>query len=254
MQEQQIASIGNNIVVIFFIISAFSIVWLIWYGWKLYKDRKSNKEVMSQGKNLVKNLEEDKTTESMSRLLNLLSSIEPNVEKAEAKILDAQIQTEILVNQILRVTQKIEELEIKIEIISDIVSSIRENNRENLVYSAARLNDNILQKFLLSTYILSRQELKNEAYVLLLYEKGTMEQIGESYSRMVSALVSQLSLARGKIAGLQQQIQMLESSHPLLQIESSLKDSVEVLNLRAQPALRWTAKREVPANIQGYLN
>lgn len=256
MNEQQITSIdiGNTIISISFFILLIAIALIgLWYVWKFYLQKKLNSKKQKSSENNEQVVIEDKTADSMNRLITLLSTIEPNVERAESCLLDAQVQTEILVNQILRVVQKVEELELRVICIENIISALQSDDRQGVVFNVAKLDDLILQKFLMSPFIL-RQDLKIEALSLLSYERGTVIKFGESYSRLVTSLVNQLSLARGKINGLQQQIQMLEATHPLLVIESSLKKSVDVLNLRAQPALRWTAKKEIPAQIQGYLN
>ncbi|MCL4296403.1 MAG: hypothetical protein KJ077_11775 [Anaerolineae bacterium] len=195
----------------------------------------------------------DPAKETMDRLAKLLSKIEPNTTDAEARLQDARIATETLIRQVLKVVERVEDLERQANYIGQATEAIQAGRRDDLAYLAGKINDSGLRTLLLSPYLASRTDLKTEAFVLLANERGTLEECAAGYGRLVTALCGQLAQARSRIVGLEQQIEMLEASHPILLIEQGLQESVDALNLRAQPALRWTAKQALPAGVQGYL-
>lgn len=240
------AVVINGMAVVF----ALTVIGLIGFAvWKLYK-----RHVVAQESTTKDDKPNDPAMEAMERLTKLLAAIEPNTTAAESKLRDAQMAAEILVRQILRVVDRIEELERKAGYVSEAIEAIRKGSREDLAYIAGKFSDTGLQTLLLSPYLVTRENMRTEAYVLLGNERGSLEECAAGYGRLTTALVAQLAQARTRALGLQQQIQMLEASHPLLQIEQGFQESVKALNLRAQPALRWTAKQSLPSGVQGYLN
>lgn len=195
----------------------------------------------------------DPAVESMNRLARLLSRVEPNSSEAEARLADARNATEALSRQVLRVVERIEELERQAGYLNQAVEAIHGGEREKIAYLAAKVADDGLRRLLLSPFLVSRDDFKAEAYVLLANERGSLEECALGYSRLVKALVSQLAQARKRIIALEQSVTMLEATSPVLVIEVGLRKSIEALNLRAEPALRWTAKQELPPGVQGYL-
>ena len=240
-------SIANNTLIFVFILAVIGL--LGWVAWKLYK-----RHVVKEESVAAEAKPADPAIEAMDRLTRLLAAIEPNTSAAEAKLLDAQVAAEVLVKQILRVVERVEELERKADYVSEAIEAIHSGERDRVAYVAGKFNDVSLQALLLSPYVVTRADLKTEAFVLLGHERGSLEECAAGYGRLTTALVAQLAQARSRILGLQQQIQMLEASHPLLQIEHGFQESIKALNLRAQPALRWTAKQALPAGVQSYLN
>lgn len=196
----------------------------------------------------------DPAVETMDRLALLLASIEPNTQEAEKKLMDAKVASENLMRQILVVVEKIEELEREAQHIAQVVEAIRGGKRDEIAYWAGHIRDKTLRPLLLSPYLESRDDLRTEAFVLLANERGTLEECAHGYGKLVSALAGQLAQARNRTIGLEAQVQMLEASHPILLIEKGLSESIDALNLRAQPALRWTAKQQLPSGIRGFLS
>lgn len=195
----------------------------------------------------------DPAAEAMDRVARLLAQIEPNAADAEARLRDAEMAADVLMRQVLKVVDRIEELERQADFINQATDAIQAGQRDQIAYLAGKIGDDSLRALLLSPYLVTRQDFRSEAFVLLANERGTLEESAAGYGRLVTALVGQLAQARTRVIGLDQQIQMLEASHPILLIEQGLNKSIEALNLRAQPALRWTAKQALPAGVAGYL-
>lgn len=199
------------------------------------------------------NAPSDPAVEAMNRLARLLSRVEPDSAEAEARLADARTATEALSQQVLRVVERIEELERQAAYLNEAVDAIRTGDREKIAYVAGKVADDGLRALLLSPQLASRDAFKAEAYVLLASERGSLEECALGYSRLVQALVGQLAQARKRIIALEQSVTMLEATSPVLLIEVGLRRSIDALNLRAEPALRWTAKQELPPGVQGYL-
>lgn len=234
----------------------FVLIGAIYLGWKLWrKIKKEDREIKREAEIVVPPppLPPDPATETVDRLTKLLSRIEPNTAEAEAKLFDARTATETLTRQVLKVVERVENLERQAGYIGQAVEAIQTGQRDKVAYLAGKLGDDSLRSLLLSPYLVSRDDFKIEAFVLLANERGSLEECAAGYGRLVTALVAQLAQARTRIIGLEQSIQMLEASHPLILIEQGLQKSIEALNLRAEPALRWTAKQALPAGVQGYL-
>lgn len=195
----------------------------------------------------------DPAIETMTRLARLLSRVEPDSAEAEARLADARAATEALSKQVLRVVERIEDLERQEATLSEAVDAIRTGDREKIAYLAGKVSDDGLRALLLSPHLVARDDFKAEAYVLLANERGSLEECALGYGRLVKALVSQLAQARKRIIALEQSVTMLEATSPVLVIEVGLRKSIDALNLRAEPALRWTAKQELPPGVQGYL-
>lgn len=189
----------------------------------------------------------------MERVARLLAAIEPNTTKAEAQLRDARMATQTLMAQVIKVVERIEDLERQAGFIAEAVEAIHTGSREQVAYVAAKVSDDSLRQMLQSPYVVSRDDFKTEAFVLLANERGTLEECAAGYGRLVTALCGQLAQARTRATGLEQSIVMLEASHPILMIEQGLSKSIDALNLRATPALRWTAKQALPAGVAGYL-
>lgn len=195
----------------------------------------------------------DPAAETMDRLARLLAKIEPNSAAAEARLQDAKIAAETLMKQALRVVERIEELERQATFINQAADAIKSGQRDQVAYLAGKVGDDSLRTMPLSPYLITRSDFRTEAFILLASERGALEESAAGYGRLVTALVGQLAQARTRVIGLEQQIRMLEASHPILLIEQGLNESIKALNLRAEPALRWTAKQALPAGVQGYI-
>lgn len=241
----------NTYTIILALLLPFILICAAYLAWKLWQRVKKEKapeiEIVAEAP------AQDPAKETMDRLTKLLSKIEPNSAAAEAKLLDARTATEVLTRQVLKVVERVEHLERQADCINQTVVAIRTGQRADIAYLAGKLGDDSLRQILLSPYLVSRPDFQTEAFGLLANERGSLEECAAGYSRLVTALVVQLARARTRILSLEQSVQMLEASHPLLQIEQGLQQSVEALNLRTEPALRWTAKQALPAGVQGYL-
>lgn len=195
----------------------------------------------------------DPAQETMDRVTRLLTRIEPNATDAEARLQDARIATDLLTRQVLKVVERVEGLERQADYLNQVTDAIRSGQRTDVAYLAGKMSDDSLRTLLLSPYLTSRSDFQTEAFVLLANERGSLEECAVGYSRLITALVTQLAQARTRIIGMEQSIAMLEASSPILMIETGLQKSLEALNLRAEPALRWTAKQALPSGVQGYL-
>lgn len=195
----------------------------------------------------------DPAVEAMERVTRLLSVIEPNTAKAEAQLRDARMATQTLMSQVLKVVERIESLERQAGYITEAVEAIHSGSREQVAYIAGKVGDDSLRQMLLSPYVCGREDFRSEAFILLANERGTLEECAAGYGRLVTALCGQLAQARTRVTGLEQSVVMLEASHPILLIEQGLSKSIDALNLRATPALRWTAKQALPVGVAGYL-
>lgn len=242
------ATVANNVIIGFFVLLALGgIGWAIW---KFIEHRRAKTKAADIE---ITPPPPDPAAETMDRLAQLLARIEPNSASAEARLQDARIATETLTRQVLKVVERIENLERQAGYLIQVTEAIQAGQRDQIAYIAARLGDDSLRSILLSPYLVTRADLKTEALVLIANERGGLEECAAGYGRLVTALVTQLAQARIRILSLEQSIQMLEASHPILLIEQGLQSSVDALNLRAEPALRWTAKQALPAGVQGYL-
>ncbi|GIK37606.1 MAG: hypothetical protein BroJett011_14390 [Chloroflexota bacterium] len=195
----------------------------------------------------------DPAKETMDRVTQLLARIEPNSADAEARLQDVRVATDTLTRQVLKLVERVEGLEHQANYLNQVTDAIRSGQRTEIAYLAGKIGDESLRTLLLSSYLVSREDFKTEVFVLLANEHGSLEECAAGYGRLITALVGQLAQARTRIVGLEQSITMLEASSPLLLIEQGLQQSIEALNLRAEPALRWTAKQTLPAGVQGYL-
>ncbi|MCL4295709.1 MAG: hypothetical protein KJ077_08275 [Anaerolineae bacterium] len=243
-----IESVANTL-----IIGVFVLIALAGIGWAIWKFIEHRRAKAKPAEIEVTPPPPDPAAEAADRLAQLLARIEPNSATAEAGLLDARIATDLLTRQVLKVVERVETLERRAGYLAQAADAIQAGQRDQVAYLAGKVGDDSLQTLLLSPYLITRADLKTEAFVLLANERGSLEECAAGYSRLITALVGQLAQARTRILGLEQSIQMLEASHPILLIEQGLKESIDALNLRAEPALRWTARQALPAGVQGYL-
>lgn len=185
--------------------------------------------------------------QAMVKLSDFLAQMEPNVQEADTRLLDAKQWTETLVSQVLRVVEKIEEMESQIKSLGDAIEAINSGERDKVAYAAGLIADPTIRQILRSPYVVKRQDFRAEAITLISGEMGTLVQWGRSYGNFVTALFTQISLARDKAVMLEAGRDMLEASKPVLQIQVSLNEARDALQLRAQPALRMMARQALPA-------
>jgi hypothetical protein len=241
-----IDTVANNLVLGILALIALEVA-MGWGIWKFIQRRQQNKAEAKPA------APPDPAVETMNQLTRLLANIEPNSVEAEARLMDARIATEALTRQVLKVVERVEDLERQAGYLNRAIDAIRTGQRKEIAYLAGKLGDENLRALLLSPFLATRDDFKTEAFVLLANERGSLEECAAGYVRLVTALVGQLAQARTRIIGLEQSVTMLEATHPVLLIEVGLKESIEALNLRAEPALRWSAKQALPAGVQGYL-
>jgi hypothetical protein len=192
--------------------------------------------------------------QAMVKLSDLLAQLEPNVQEADAKLLDAQTWTGALVAQVLRVVEKIEEMEGQVKALGEAIEAINGGERDKVAYAAGKVADPTIRQILRSPYIVKRPDFRADAITLISGEMGTLEQWGRSYGNFVTALFAQISMARDKAVMLQAGRDMLEASQPVLLIQMSLNEASDALRLRAQPALRMMARQALPAPVVSLLD
>lgn len=192
--------------------------------------------------------------QAMLRLTDLLAGLEPNTQEADIRLMDARQWTETLVSQVLRVVEKIEEMEEQVKNLGEAIEAINSGQRDKVAYAAGKVTDPVIQQLLRSPYIIRRPEFRTDAITLISGEMGTLEQWGRSYSNFVTALFAQLAQVRDRAVMLQAGRNMLEASKPVLQIQTSLDEAGTALQLRAQPALRMMARQALPGPASGLLD